>query len=192
MDTTLNSQIMKKILILLILISFKFNAQTIIPLEDARTHFASGTASNKYFKDINGHLNKFLGQWKYETAVDKVEITITKIENRDCGSLHYEDELIIRCKYTKNLIVEFDTHLPNSPNQIFGLYFNDPSNTNKYRFLYNEPNFNPLNRYYLNIQYLGINGAGLPQLQWVTYFDLVEVEPNTARLPLNMVFTKVM
>ena len=66
------------------------------------------------------------------------------------------------------------------------------SNVNKYRFLYREPNFSPLNKYYLNIEYIGMSSTGLPQLLWSTYFDSVEYEPNPVRLPLNMVFTKVL
>lgn len=192
MGTTLNLQIMKKIIILLILIAFKINAQTITPLENARNFFLSQTSNGRYFKDINSHLDKFLGQWVYETAIDKVEITILKRANYDSGGGYTIDDLVIQCKYTKNGTIEFNTHLPNSVNKIAGGYFREPSNINRYRFLYYEPDFIPLNRYYLNIDYLGVNGAGLPQLQWATYFNLVEVEPNTARLPLNMVFTKVL
>lgn len=183
---------MKKIIILLILISFKINAQTIIPLEEARTHFISQTFNNKYFKDVNGHLNKFLGQWKYETAIDKVEITILKRENENRG--YFEDNLEVRCKYTKNGIVEFDTHAPSIngvSNRMFGGLFDEPTNLNKYRLLYYEPNFGPLNKYYLNIQYVLAPLGGLPQLQWTTSFEPAELDPAPPRLPLNMLFTKV-
>lgn len=185
---------MKKIIILLILISFKINAQTIIPLEDRLSHILTQTYNNRYFKDVNGHLNKFIGQWKYETAIDKVEITILKRDNEDCGGRYFKDNLEIRCKYTKNGIVEFDTNAPqdiNDYNRMLGGLFDEPTNVNKYQFLYSEPNFNPLNKYYLNIQYVLAPLGGLPQLQWTTSFEPAELDPAPPRLPLNMLFTKV-
>jgi hypothetical protein len=123
---------MKNIIVTIILISgLQVNAQYIIPVEQMTTYLLNHNYENHYFKDVNGVLNKFVGNWKYETTSEKLEIEIYKLENiNNGGGSRYQDEIELRFRYTINGIVMFDTFNSNTNLYIIGLRFDIPTNTN--------------------------------------------------------------
>ena len=183
---------MKNIIITIILLfGLKGIAQYNIPVEQFYNYDYSNF-NNHYFKDINGVLNKFIGNWKYQTATDLVKITIYKDEGHDNGSGYLSDELQLKFRYTNNGTVIYDTFIENSSRYILGLYFKFPNDTNKYHLFYEEPGQDRQGRFqYLDIEYIPNNTGGQPQLNWVIYTELsAAAGENPPIMPLNMVFTK--
>lgn len=185
---------MKKIIIIILIIGFHANAQFNIPIEQKLNYTLSRTYQNHYFNDINGVFNKFLGDWKYETATNKVEISIYKAEYREGGiGNSFDDELYIEFKFTQNGLVIFDTTNNESRTYfISGLRFETPTNTNKYRLLYLEPTQQQFKAYqYVDIEYIPNTSSGQPQLNWVVFSDPKSVNYIPLIMPMNMVLTKL-
>ena len=182
---------MKNIIYLIILVfSFQLQAQEIVALENQKNY--NGYESvGKYFKDINGHLNKFIGTWKWQdnpTNPTKVlEVTFYKIENHDTGG-YYVDRLSSSYTYHENGV-----EIYNTTNGVFGGRFNFSGNLNKLRLIYIEPSpetygFN----YSFYIEYLpSLTLSGTPQLKWDVEV-LLEVAENAElpKIPMHIILTK--
>ncbi|WP_167342655.1 DUF6705 family protein [Nonlabens sp. SY33080] len=102
---------MKRLIILiLILITGKLAAQTIVPIENETQSLFMGRESI-YFKDVNGVYNKFLGSWKYQDPSNSntvLEINVVKSEREKYGK-HFIDEIYIEFKYVENGTVIYDS-----------------------------------------------------------------------------------
>jgi hypothetical protein len=178
---------MKNIIITIILfVGLHANAQYIIPIEQMANYTRSNTEYNHYFKDVNHQFDKFLGNWKYETTSELVEITIYKEEGIDLGSLYTVDALYVEFKFTQNGNFIFDTFSPDRSYLITGTMFRFPDNTNKYHFLYKEPFQEEYDSFqWLDVKYIP-NSPGEPQLKWDVHIN----DTYTPQMPLNMIFTK--
>jgi hypothetical protein len=185
---------MKNIIsIIIVFFCIQASAQYIIPVEQFY-NYDHTNVMNHYFKDVNGVFDKFLGDWKYETSTDKVEITIYKFEDDDDhGMMYLEDEIYIEFKYTQNGVVIYNTFGANKSNWIFGLYFKYPTNTDKYHLMYQEPGQDRRSMpQYLDIEYIPNTTGGQPQLNWSIYTELSAADgEDVPKIPLNMVFTKL-
>jgi hypothetical protein len=93
---------MKKIILICSIFSITLNAQ-IVNIENK-----NGTRTNGYYyKDVNNHLNQFVGTYKYENGNEKITMIFKKIINHYNGE-YYQDLLVGEVKYEKNGIVLFD------------------------------------------------------------------------------------
>lgn len=87
---------------LLFLFSLEMNSQIIVPVENRSQ---TDDWADKYFKDVNGHFNKFIGTWEYSSS-DKyfkvqfykaVQISVTPIWFSDtyydnlCAFIEYKE-----------------------------------------------------------------------------------------------------
>lgn len=184
---------MKNILTMIIVfISFNANSQYIVPVEQIY-NYDHTNISNHYFKDINNVLDKFVGNWKYQTTNDLIEITIYKDVDINCGGSYRKDDLHIELRYTQNGNIIYDTFAPEPSYLISGLRFQLPTNTNKYHFMYQEPGQDKRGmRQYLDIEYIPNTSGGQPQLNWSIYTELSSNDgEDVPRIPLNIVFTKL-
>ena len=178
---------MKNIIIIIaVFVGLKTNAQYIVPVEQFTNYSYTNTENHHYFKDVNNQFDKFIGNWKYETVTDKVEITIYKEEEVDLGSFYVVDNLYIEFKYTQNGSVIFDTFSPNRSYLIGGGKFRFPNDTNKCHFLYTEPTQEEYDSFqWLDVEYIP-NLSGQSQLKWEVHIN----DRYTPQMPLNMIFTK--
>ena len=184
---------MKKLALILLLMSSKTKAQSNVPVEQSVNYYLSNNYENHYFKDINGTFDKFIGNWKYENATDLVEISIYKQESRAGGiGNSFDDELYIEFKFTQNGVVIFDTFSENRTYFISGLRFEIPTNTNKYHLLYREPTQKYFKaRQYLDIEFIPNTTGGQPQLSWTVSYEPTSIDPLPPIMPMNMIFTKL-
>ena len=68
---------MKNIVIILMFVAFlQANAQSIVPLQDYKNNIY---LDNTYFKDINNHLNKFVGTWVFNDGSKALKIKFYRI-----------------------------------------------------------------------------------------------------------------
>lgn len=150
----------------------------------------------KYFKDINGHLNKFLGTWKWQdnptNPTKALEITFSKIEYYNTGG-YFEDILFSTYKYSENGVEIYNTENILDDKFIFGGRFIFPSNLNKLRLFYSEPNPATENyKYSFDIEYLPITASSLTeQLKWDVEI-IAEVGENAEqpKIPRHIILTK--
>lgn len=188
---------MKKIVSLIILLSnLVMQAQDIVPKEQEKQYLTNGNHVNKYFKDINGHLNKFLGTWKWQDNPSNptkiFEITFSKVENEFTGS-SYEDFLISSYKYIENGVEIYNTENLGFNKYIYGGLFSFPNNLNKLRLLYSEPE--PATdslRYSFHIEYLPITSSStIEQLKWDVEI-ILEVAENAElpKIPRHIILSK--
>ena len=182
---------MKKLIyIIVIMFSFQLQAQEIVPLEDKK-NYDGNERVGKYFKDVNGHLNKFIGTWKWQdnpTNPTKVlEVTFYKVENQDTGGYHV-DRLTSSYTYHENGV-----EIYNTANGVFGGRFVFPNNLNKLRLTYMEPNPASFGfTYNFVLEYLpSTTMAGMPQLKWDVEIVL-EVAENAElpKIPMHIILTK--
>ena len=87
--------------------------QEIVPVED-RYEYDSFEQPKKYFKDVNGVFNKFMGTWKWQNATTNptktFEITFYKQEMRDEAGICYTDFITSKFKYIENGIEIYNTY----------------------------------------------------------------------------------
>jgi len=144
---------MKNILTtILLLIATQTWAQYIVPIEEAYQN-NSFQAPKKYYKDVNGVLNKFIGTWKWQdrdiNPTKIFEITFYKNEKRDRGSISFTDELRSKFRYIEDNQIVYDTYQSNEYYHIWGSWivpnssFRMPNgliiNNNKMKLGYSEP-----------------------------------------------------
>lgn len=187
---------MKKIIYILFLLSnLLTQAQDIVPKEQEKQYLSNGDFQNKYFKDVNGHLNKFVGTWKWQdnllNPTKLLEITFYKVLNIDAGG-YFEDKLHSTFKYSENGVEIYNTE--NSINKyILGGLFSFPNNLNKLRLYYSEPSIATNGfRFSFHIEYLpSTTSAGIPQLKWDVEVVL-EVAENAElpKIPMHIFLTK--
>mgnify|MGYP006174447459 FL=1 len=68
---------MKNIVIVLLFVAFlKSNAQTIVPIENWKNN---SDLNNTYYKDVNNHLNKFVGTWVFNDGNKSLKIKLYRI-----------------------------------------------------------------------------------------------------------------
>ena len=198
---------MKNIIYLLIIaFSTIINAQT-EPLEtEYSTNFL---ASDTYFKDVNGELDKFIGTWKYEdTTTNTVfEITFYKEESiegiRNCTF----DRLNANFKLIINGVEQYNTYTNNYGKTFMGGGFyvdhifqpdgnatEIPVSVNRYHMAIVEPNFvEHLDSSDLTIEYE--NNSGIEKLNWDNTIGNVYVygtnqQVNIYQMPLEMELIK--
>lgn len=185
------------IMTMLLVSNLMLQAQEIVSKEQEKQYLADGNFQDKYFKDINGHLNKFIGTWKWQDNMSNptkvFEATFIKLENEFTGS-YFRDLLLTNFKYIENGIeiynIENDT---TGARYIFGGLFSFPNNLNKLRLFYSEPN--PATngfRYNFHIEYLpSTTMGGIPQLKWDVEVVL-EVAENAElpKIPMHIILTK--
>lgn len=188
---------MKNIIYIVFLISSIIaKAQEVVPKEQEAQHLTNGTFQDKYFKDTNGHLNKFIGSWKWQDSQTNptkiLEITFLKVQNEFTGS-YYRDLLFSKYKYYENGVEIYNTEYIFDDRFIFGGLFSFPNNLNKLRLLYSEPD--PATdgyRYSFHIEYLpNTTTGGIEQLKWDVEI-LLEVAENAEqpKIPRHIILTK--
>lgn len=159
---------MKNILkfIIAILITNYSYSQNIIPIEERKNTIVDCYNEEYYFKDINGVLNKFLGNWKFEDNTQKVEISFyLRTYERGLNDRFHDDEIYGKIKFTKNNVVIYDTFASNGGtyNNIKGSSFTDTNNLNKLNLYYMEPGLRgDTGRLEIEYQY----NSGNPILLW--------------------------
>jgi hypothetical protein len=169
--------------------------QTTGPIETQK-NYSLAMSKGKYFKDINGVFNKFLGKWKYQNTsinpTEIVEIVFYKQEMEPVSGF-YEDWLYARFKYTKNGQVVFNNLIAlmgsPPPLYIFGGFFKDPANTNKIFLQYGQPTaMNDKRKDWLNLEYL----PGTPaKLSWKMEWYPLDENVTAPEMPATMTLTKV-
>jgi len=161
---------MKNILYILVLIlsTSTIAQETIIPLETLKDFNYAHSIQNSayYFKDINNHLDKFTGTWKYETATESLEVTFIKIPHK-FRSGNYKDVLSGQFKYTQNNITIIDTAILDVEDYGFFIYGGKFSNTNTIKLFYSEPDDERDWQASVSLEYVAPSGIGLPsKLNW--------------------------
>ncbi|MCO6147542.1 DUF6705 family protein [Flavobacterium sp. NRK1] len=99
---------MKKVLFIIILLSFGSKAQTIKSLYDDKYAAVDGA----YYKDTHNDFDNFTGTWKYTSGTTSLTITLQKkaMVPNDFGSKNiFEDVIIGEYKYIENGIVKINT-----------------------------------------------------------------------------------
>ena len=186
----------------LMLTTFALYAQQIIPFEE-RTNYDGNQWNNKYFKDVNGTLNKFLGTWKCEnlssSPTEVVEVTFYKREMVSAGG-YFEDELFAYFKYIKNGVEVYNTYNTNRTMDIFGGQFFYSNNLNKLLLQYDEPDSveSMKRKHIFYIEYFTENTGGMglgvstvAKLNWVLKWSPQIWGAVPPQMPLTMVLTKV-
>ena len=97
---------MKNIIkIALLLATIMSYSQEIVPIED-KLNYDPFEQPKKYYKDVNGVFNKFIGTWKWQNTTTNptktFEITFYKHEMRDQGGISYTDFITSKFKYIEN------------------------------------------------------------------------------------------
>ena len=105
---------MKKIIkITLLLATIISYSQEIVPVED-KFNYDPFEQPKKYYKDVNGVFNKFIGTWKWQNATTNptktFEITFYKHEMRDQGGISYTDFITSKFKYIENGVEIYNTY----------------------------------------------------------------------------------
>jgi hypothetical protein len=185
----------------LMLTTFALYAQQIIPFEE-RANYDGNQWNNKYFKDVNGTLNKFLGTWRYENLTSSpteiVEVTFYKREMISSGG-YFKDELYAHIKYIKNGIEIYNTYSTSQVWNIWGGYYYN-NDLNKLRMQYSEPNdIESIKRKHIfYIEYFTENTGGMglglstiAKLNWVLDWWPIAEGAVPPQMPLTMVLTKV-
>ncbi|HEU4496832.1 MAG TPA: DUF6705 family protein, partial [Flavobacterium sp.] len=167
---------MKNIILILILFASTvgIKAQTVRPIEH---YFQFNNQDNTYFKDVNNHYSKFLGNWEASTGPHYIKIKIIKAPKIEQGVSssgrrmmkikRYIDQIVVECIYKYNNVTVYNTidrdlrdngpshlcvgQILNDPNQIFLTYFEPHTGCGRNRTAS------------LDLTYL--SGA-MPQLQW--------------------------
>ena len=197
-----NLNIMKKsITILLIFITFASNSQQIVTFEQ-QINLDIIQSKGKYFKDINGTLNKFLGTWKYENLssipTEVVEVTFYKREMVQASG-YFKDELYAHFKYIKNGVEIYNTYNTLRIRDIWSGYYFD-NDFNKLRMQYNEPDdvesMKRKHTFYIeyfteNTGGMGLGVSTVAKLNWVLKWSPQVWGAVPPQMPLTMVLTKV-
>jgi hypothetical protein len=195
--------IMRNIItVFLFVFVYTVNAQQIVPFEQM-VNYNAYQSNGKYFKDVNGTLNKFLGNWKYEnldsSPTEIVEVTFYKREMVSAGG-YFEDELYAHFKYIKNGVEIYNTYITNRTLDIFGGLFIQSDNSNKLRLQYDEPDrVESIKRKHIfYIEYFTENTGGMglglstvAKLNWVLDWWPIAEGAVPPQMPLTMVLTKV-
>lgn len=110
---------MKKNLILLAALIFGnfIHSQVVVDLRELEPYQDRryNNNSSEYYKDLNGHLDKFVGAWRFEENGHLVELEVVKYTRENTDVLrpfrpptYWSDGLGLRFKYTFNGVVLVD------------------------------------------------------------------------------------
>ena len=161
----------KTILTILFLTTIVINAQTVKPIEN---YFEFKNLDNIYFKDVNNHYNKFLGDWEITDGLHYLKIKITKVPKVEQGLSsngrrmmkirRYVDEIVIECLYKYNGNEIYNTiSTNNNSNFCIGQILN---NINQLSLVYMEPHTG-CGRNRTGMLNLTFVSGTIPQLQWI-------------------------
>lgn len=193
-----NFIIMKKLFLFITMtLSLSLCAQN-IALENT-SEYTGASANDKYFKDTNGVLNKFLGTWRYQNSATNptkiFEITFYKETMVDVGGMYKTNELVSKFKYIENGITIIDTYTSNETDYISGstIYANT---LNEMDLSYSEPNVSNLEPDKIPYGKLHIKhflNLGAPStLKWkVKFYKDAPNAPILFKIPLTMTLTKI-
>lgn len=181
-------------------------SQEIIPVED-KFNYNPFEQPKKYYKDVNGVFNKFIGTWKWQNTTTNptktFEITFYKYEMRDQGGISFTDELYSKFKYIVDGQIIYDTYQNDYGGHISGsiIYQSLDLNAPKgslidYNFMelhYSEPIIDgrPLRknpRGDLFIEYKNQNSV--EKLNWNVSFFLDQYNNIPFRIPVTMELIK--
>jgi len=175
-----------------------------IPLEN---WVDEGVSNKGYFKDVNGHFNKFIGTWEYSGSDKYLKIQFYKVEAVPTWSDTFYDVLCSFIEYKEKQngqwITVYNTF--GSPIQTnFNFNYNtiqgsiiSKSNPNIVILKYTEPSegcrqFSG----YLNLKYQV--GSNPPQFIWERDFELISdytecnnMDETPFKIPANLVLTKI-
>jgi len=205
----------KQILLGFFLVSyFNMNSQTTtIPLQNELS--LGSTSKNTYFKDVDGHLNKFIGTWEYSSNDKYFKIQFYKVSKvpDTYSSFSYGnfcDRLASFIEYKEKQngqwITIYNTFgTPALTNINFDYdgaiqgYTIVSSNTNRMSLRYTEPTETCRYTRTLKITYMLQLGGGNPQLSWerdlgryyVSGPPCDNVDESPFKIPANMVLTKI-
>lgn len=115
MQLTKTANIMKKIFILILFISFA-NCKAQSPIIQSNAGHPYGDIPNAYYKDIDNLLNQFEGTWLYTNGNSSLKVTIVK-KIMSYNGKYYEDYLIGDYQYIENGVEKVNT-LDNINNQV--------------------------------------------------------------------------
>ena len=194
--------IMRNIItVFLFVFVYTVKAQQIVPFEQM-VNYNAYQSNGKYFKDVNGTLNKFLGNWKYEnldsSPTEIVEVTFYKREMVSAGG-YFEDELYAHFKYIKNGVEIYNTYNTLRIRDIWSGYYFD-NDFNKLRMQYNEPDdvesMKRKHTFYIeyfteNTGGMGLGVSTVAKLNWVLKWSPQVWGAVPPQMPLTMVLTKV-
>lgn len=177
----------------------------IVPTEN-RYDYNSFEQPKKYYKDVNGVFNKFLGTWKWQNNPNNptktFEITFYKHEMRDQGGISFTDFITSKFVYIDNGVEIYNTYNDRF-GYIFGstIYTNLSLNTlgqstiqnNMMELHYTEPIIdgrplrkNPKGKLYLEYK----NENGVEKLLWNVEFYLDQNGNIPFRIPVTMELIK--
>jgi len=196
----------KTILTILFLTAITLNAQTVKPIEN---YFEFKSSDNIYFKDVNNHYNKFLGDWEVTDGLHYVKIKIKKVPRVEQGLTsngrrmmkirRFVDQIVIEClyKYNGNEVYNTMGNNPNISNFCLGQILN---NSNKLELMYLEP-YTGCGRNRTGWLVLTYVTNSNQQLQWTRTEELSkdpetlcpdnQVDITPYKIPANLTFTKL-
>lgn len=196
----------KAILTILFFTSIALKAQTVKPIEN---YFEFKNLDYIYFKDVNNHYNKFLGEWEATDGLHYVKIKIIKVPRVEQGLSstgqrmmkirRFVDEIVIEClyKYNGNEIYNTLVNNPNISNFCIGQILNNP---NKLELMYLEP-YTGCGRNRTGWLVLTYVTNSNQQLQWTRTEELSQdpetlcpanqVDTSLYKIPANLTFTKL-
>jgi len=198
------------IIFLLIIVTQNINAQLIglppsnnlipTPLEN-RVDYSLTEAVGKYFKDVNGHFNKFIGTWEYNSSDKYLKVQFYKVEAVPTWDDTFYDVLCSFIEYKEKqngqwitIYNTFGTPFNYNVIQGSGITKSDP---NWITLNYTEPSegcrqFDGS----LNLKYQV--GSNPPQFIWERNFELISdyrecdnMDESDFKIPANLVLTKI-
>jgi hypothetical protein len=203
---------MKKIISIISLVTMciVMQGQTIKPAEQ---YF--NDQNNIYFKDVNNHYNKFLGEWEATDGLHYVKIKITKSVKVEQGVTstgkrmmkikRYFDMIHIDYLYKYNGNIVYNATKPYQiingnvfSSEIFGHLLENNNQT--LEMFYNEITFSCGRNKVGNLNLTFLNPTN-PQLQWIRTEKLSQaletlcpenqVDTSPYKIPSNLTFTKL-
>lgn len=169
------------------------------PLE--QRHFINeNNLESAYFKDINGHLDKFLGVWKYDDGITSFEIQILK-NTKEYLQYYQTDQIYVKFKLMQNGTVIYD--YLNSTDENLKIWISgslDGNSLNKCEMLYLEPTDIPYNRsneprllltHSMNLSFPGGTTTAQETIQWnLEYGKQRDSDPWPFKIPSQMTLVK--
>ena len=180
--------------------------QQTIPVE-VRYEYNSFEQPKKYFKDLNGVFNKFVGTWKWQNTptnpTKTFEITFYKVEMIDEGNICFSDELYSKLKYVVDGQIIYDTYQNTYGGHISGSIISQSLDLNTpqgsfmgYNFMilhYSEPIIdgrplrkNPTGKLFLEYK----NQNNIEKLIWNVECFLDQNDNIPFRIPITMTLIK--
>jgi len=164
-------------------------------------------SSAGYFKDVNGHFDKFIGTWEYNGSDKYLKIQFYKVEAVPTWDDTFYDELCSFIEYKEKQNGQWvtiyntfgtlmQTNFNFNRNTIHGSIISK-SNTNIVILKYTEPSEGC--RQFSGYLYLKFQvGSNPPQVVWERDFELISdytecdnMDESDFKIPVNLVLTKI-